>query len=627
MKKINPKVSIIIPVYNGSNYLKDAIESALAQTYQNKEILVINDGSNDNGKTRKVALAYKEKIRYFEKENGGVASALNTGIENASGEYISWLSHDDLYVPEKIEIEVDALNNLKDKNTIIFSNFELINKHGRLIEKTDFLKEETNEEFCQGIYPVVKASINGCTTLINKKCFEEEGVFDLSLRTSQDYDMWLRLLQKYPSYCVNKSLVKYRIHDKQDTNRNPVVEKESNDIWIKIINTLNEEMIRSWQKEPYDVYYDIYTQMKWSKYTDACNLVLEKIKAIYKKITPYVSIIVPCYNSEKTLSETIESLINQTYGNFEIILIDDSSTDNTWNLMKELAKKDFRITYSKNKNKKGVSGALNTGINMAKGKLIARQDSDDIAHIDRIREQVQVFKNDDKIGYCSTNINTITESGKIIQYNLFKIPTAPIEFESAFLNPIPNATIIYRKELIDKYNLKFPDLKTGEDYTFLLTYIYTTKTKGYFVNKSLYDYRILENSLYHSNAELSTVVASASASDYYYKIIKEEDDSYEKISLIRGLQNENHMENLRLYYGFAIKCKEYFSWNDDEMFKAIKYLLEYQKVYMNKPAPKVPIKDRIKNKIEQEGFLATLKLMICWLLRKIKSIVKRVVKK
>ena len=75
-----PLVSIIIPVYNGSDYLKEAIESALAQTYSNIEILVVNDGSCDDGKTEEIALSYKDRIRYITKPNGGVSSALNLGI-------------------------------------------------------------------------------------------------------------------------------------------------------------------------------------------------------------------------------------------------------------------------------------------------------------------------------------------------------------------------------------------------------------------------------------------------------------------------------------------------------------------------------------------------------------------
>ena len=96
----NPLVSIIIPVYNGENYLAEAINSALSQTYNNIEVIVINDGSKDQTDT--ICKSYGDRIKYLKKENGGVASALNFGIDNMNGEYFSWLSHDDLYLPDKV---------------------------------------------------------------------------------------------------------------------------------------------------------------------------------------------------------------------------------------------------------------------------------------------------------------------------------------------------------------------------------------------------------------------------------------------------------------------------------------------------------------------------------------------
>ena len=119
------KVTIIIPVYNGSNYVREAIDSALAQTYKNIEILVVNDGSTDEGATRDICLSYGDKITYYEKENGGVSTALNLGIEKMTGDYFSWLSHDDLYYPDKIEKQMKELEKY-DENTILYSNEDLI---------------------------------------------------------------------------------------------------------------------------------------------------------------------------------------------------------------------------------------------------------------------------------------------------------------------------------------------------------------------------------------------------------------------------------------------------------------------------------------------------------------------
>ena len=87
---MQPLVSIVIPVYNGSNFLRDAIDSALAQTYPRVEVIVVNDGSTDGGATEAIAKSYGSRIRYFAKENGHVASALNYGIARMEGEYFSW---------------------------------------------------------------------------------------------------------------------------------------------------------------------------------------------------------------------------------------------------------------------------------------------------------------------------------------------------------------------------------------------------------------------------------------------------------------------------------------------------------------------------------------------------------
>ena len=121
-----PKISIVIPAYNASNYLAEAIDCALAQTYPNVEIVVVNDGSRDDGATERVALSYGEKIRYFYKENGGSSSALNMGIANMTGEWFSWLSHDDLYLPNKIKHQMKLLKTLKDPYQIVAGGTKLL---------------------------------------------------------------------------------------------------------------------------------------------------------------------------------------------------------------------------------------------------------------------------------------------------------------------------------------------------------------------------------------------------------------------------------------------------------------------------------------------------------------------
>lgn len=104
-----PLASIVIPVYNGADYLKEAVDSALGQTYPNCEVIVVNDGSADGGRTERAALSYGDRIRYFSKENGKVSTALNLGLKNMRGEYFAWLSHDDVFYADKIEKQIQAM--------------------------------------------------------------------------------------------------------------------------------------------------------------------------------------------------------------------------------------------------------------------------------------------------------------------------------------------------------------------------------------------------------------------------------------------------------------------------------------------------------------------------------------
>ena len=223
-----PKISIVIPAYNASNYLAEAIDSALAQTYTNVEIIVVNDGSNDDGSTREVALAYGDKIRYFEKKNGGSSSALNTGITNMTGEWFSWLSHDDLYVPEKLEKQIEYINALdidisELPKHIFFSASELIDANGKTIRACNInaarrLKEKI-EAFPHNGYLIAEPTeylFHGCSCLVHKDAFADVCDFDENLRLLNDADLWYRLYAAdYKMHYIPEPLVKGRVHAKQ----------------------------------------------------------------------------------------------------------------------------------------------------------------------------------------------------------------------------------------------------------------------------------------------------------------------------------------------------------------------------------------------------------------------------
>jgi glycosyltransferase involved in cell wall biosynthesis len=205
------KVSIIIPFYNCA-YVDKAIESALNQTYQDKEVIVVNDGSTIH--TEKIT-PYLDRIIYIQKENGGTASALNAGLRTATGKYFSWLSSDDMYLPYKVERQVQVLENLNA--CVSYMNYYLIDERGKVISQPAGIGFPLVSQF---IHKMRRGCIiNGCTVMVRMDVFDEFGFFDESLHYTQDYDFWLRILPKHAFHYISDPLVYYRVHGEMGTKK------------------------------------------------------------------------------------------------------------------------------------------------------------------------------------------------------------------------------------------------------------------------------------------------------------------------------------------------------------------------------------------------------------------------
>ncbi|OCT11130.1 hypothetical protein A8709_05425 [Paenibacillus pectinilyticus] len=254
---ISPKVSIVIPVYNGSNFLKEAIDSALAQTYSNIEVIVVNDGSKDDGATETIARSYGDRIRYFSKINGGVSTALNLGIKEMTGDYFSWLSHDDMYKPEKVARQIEFIQSLEgsDKiNTIIYGGFELINDRSKTIDVIDYSKLYGNSQLSASLFPVFRGLANGCTMLIPKSHFDRVGLFDVGLRTTQDYELWFRMFRGVTVKFSPGIYLKSRVHSNQTGKTNKEHTNECEKLWISMLDTVSYDEMCEMEGTPYHFY-------------------------------------------------------------------------------------------------------------------------------------------------------------------------------------------------------------------------------------------------------------------------------------------------------------------------------------------------------------------------------------
>lgn len=200
--------------------MREAIDSAVNQTYKNIEVIIINDGSNDGGKTRDIALSYGSKIRYFEKKNGGVSTALNLGIKKMTGEYFCWLSHDDLFSPNRIEEDIKFFD--RKKIEISYSSLSSINEKGKVIEE----KNITLDIVAKPHDALKLGGVHMCSMTIHKSCFDKAGLFNESNYTMQDVEMTL-LLSKYYTFHFNpKSKTFVRLHPERGSHTMKSIQNE-----------------------------------------------------------------------------------------------------------------------------------------------------------------------------------------------------------------------------------------------------------------------------------------------------------------------------------------------------------------------------------------------------------------
>lgn len=292
MNGYNPKVSIVIPAYNASNYLAEAIDSALAQTYKNIEIIVVNDGSKDDGATAAVAARYGNKIRYFEKENGGSSSALNTGIANMTGDWFSWLSHDDLYLPHKVQSQIDYMNDLalsecELKKHVFFGAYNIIDGNGKLLKKTKLQEAKAVSEavssFPGNEYLISEPTVfnfHGCSCLVHKSVFEAVGAFDEGLRFLNDYDIWFRIYAGgYKIHFLPEVLVCGRIHGKQVSKSNGYSyhNPEQDAFWKRSLD---------WLADNHPDNYELYFKFGRNAYSKARNEDGDRAFAIASALRP-----------------------------------------------------------------------------------------------------------------------------------------------------------------------------------------------------------------------------------------------------------------------------------------------------------------------------------------------------
>ena len=517
---MNPKVSVIIPVYNCELYIAQAIESVLNQTYTDYEIIVINDGSTDN--THQVLQPYMKKIRYFYQENKGLSATRNQGIKMAKGELIALLDADDLFLCYKLQEQV-AIFDAQPNIGLVQSGWRVVNEKGEKIEDIEPWYKSPKLDLVSWLK--WKAT-NPSAMMFRKEWLEKVNGFNENLRRLEDFDIVIRLaLASCQATWFPKVAVCYRQH-RGNMTRNLLAQTEveekildelfSNPNLPEKIQHLERELRygsliwncwclyksgyfaemadylhKSLKFSPVSVlkticewlyYFHYYASLEnYSFNSVSLNKIPEwqlLINQIMPNGLPVVSVVIPTFNNADYILKAIESVCNQTYTLWEIIIIDDGSTDNTYqvlesylnttdflqnsaarnrqqktkintqekennqdlilDLFQNSAKGNRQQKIEKNTQEKGSSQDLtltfarclikylyqenqgpsiarNYGIEIAQGEYIAFLDADDFFLPEKLAEQVGCFAEDSTLTMVQTGWRFVDEKGNTIK--------------------------------------------------------------------------------------------------------------------------------------------------------------------------------------------------------------------
>ena len=500
-------ISIVIPIYNAEKYLEECLNSIKNQTYKNIEVIMVNDGSKDDSET--ICKRFSEddaRFRYFTKVNGGVSSARNLGLDNVKGDYITFIDADDWIAEKHLELLINSIK--KTNSDIGVSSYkEFNNKDTYYIrvytkqEKNLLNFEKMNRDEFLTLFPKLM-STNVCFNNAVSKLFRKDLVknlrFDTSIKYGEDLDFYFRLYMNVDSISyVDELTYVYRIHgDSTTSNFNQEHAEQELAIFKQMYEKIQEIGLPS-------IHYFkklkklLGLRMDFLENKVLLNEYLDFLKNSEETVTypnTLISVVIPIYNVSPYLRLCLESIENQTYPHFEVLLVNDGSRDDSKDICQEFIHKDECFRYFEQENL-GISVARNTGILNSNGEFITFIEGDDFVDPNYLEELYHTaLKNDSEIvigSYKEFNENDnnyyIHVFGDLEEHfnqnELMK--KRGIEFETSW-------GILFHKRLFE--TILFPVGKSIGD-CFTNYKLFMESCKASYIHKDFYIHRIRKGSL------------------------------------------------------------------------------------------------------------------------------------
>lgn len=349
----NPLVSVIIPAHNATRYLPDAVASIRRQQYEPVEILVIDDGSQDD--CAGVAAACGADVRYVRQEQAGPAAARNRGLALARGEFIAFLDADDEWPEWKLSLQLARLL-AEPELDLVLGRVQYVVLEGGQMPDYNFEGPDnviTNVHLGSGLY--------------RRRVFDRIGNFAEDLRYCEDVDLFFRVREAGLKMRILRPVtLLYRLHGSNMTNQ-----REKADRYLPVA------FQRSLQRRRRAGAAALPRWFSYDEWWPGC--------------APLVSVVVPVFNAARYVEEAIGSILRQGHAPVEIIAVDDGSTDESWDVVGRFGPRVRRYRQAH----AGQSAARNLGVERATGKYLAFLDADDVWPEGKLEAQVSILESDE----------------------------------------------------------------------------------------------------------------------------------------------------------------------------------------------------------------------------------------
>ncbi|MCL1827232.1 MAG: Stealth CR1 domain-containing protein, partial [Candidatus Cloacimonetes bacterium] len=524
----NPFISFCIPTFDNAHYLKDAVDSIIAQPFTNYEILICDDGSTDDTSAvveRIISENSDKNIRYIRKAHEGIPKTRNRMIAEAKGEWIFWVDSDDILFPNVVGRYVDFIKHYPDVNVFYGTHRRdscVVYSRRTKGNKVDFYRDF---DFLLSMM-VYSNAVKSTGTCVKKMCYHVWGLFDTEYEMCSDYEFWTRNMNKATFKHIKSNSLYYRFqvkdpeivkqrYRKQQSYKSRILARLLDEFTLPELFPLNNwnneqlsslyayfELARLFTKRLHRAkaleYYNMaFGILELEKTTDMSKIhqmlaeifeeadILEHHQASIINLLeiemfdhvdidqpsschPLISICIPTYNRADMLSECLESALNQSFENYEIVVVDDGSTDGTEELVaKYLNRADRKIRYIKKENE-GIPITRNRLIAESKGDWLLWLDSDDMLFSDVLKTFADFIARYSDVSVFYGNQYNVGENSHLRSNNGIYMDNYHVNSDLlarlVSCNRLPNSGSCVKRELYEKYGCYDTTFLQCEDY-------------------------------------------------------------------------------------------------------------------------------------------------------------------